>query len=95
MSTLGSLYLLVLWGIHFAIMSSQIDTKSVFIAYLEWIPTSKSIQKYFNGHSKIFALGMVIYNCLLQQIIHFEFGFELEVGPLWCHNHLVTRVMHV
>ena len=37
---------------------------------------------------------MMIYNCLLQHASHFEFGFELEFKPLWCHNHLVTRVMH-
>ena len=35
---------------------------------------------------------MMIYNCLLQQVSHFEFGFwfEFDLEPSWCHNHLVN-----
>ena len=83
------------WGTHFAIMNSQIKTKVYFVSYLEWIPTSLSIQRYFGEHSKIFALGMIIYNCLLQQVSHFEFGLDFELVLLWRHNRLETRVMHV
>ena len=87
LSTMGALILL-LWA-------HKLKQKCIFVAYLQWIPTSISISRYFREHSKIFSLGTVIYNCLLQQVSHFEFGFEFELVPLCGHNHLVTKVMHV
>ena len=36
---------------------------------------------------------MMIYNCLLQQVSHYEFGFGFKFELLWCYTHLVTRVM--
>ena len=67
-------------------MSSQIKTKARFHGILGVNPNShinfKVPQDISVSILKYLLLGMMIYNCLLQQISHCEFGFEFEFRPL-------------